>query len=229
MRKKIAAIILCVCLVALISGIGGIFNIKKIEIEFLDKTENQSASEAFAQLGISLQTSILNVNENKIKANIKSKNLDRSIEVVDVERIFPNKIKIKLRGRTPICYVKGAGNIYWIADKDFQTNLSSNSIDELSNNSYIMIKGIELNKDPSFNREEFVTIKDVFKVLNNYWSDHAIKTSIKEINVNDDHILFVPKAGDDVKLSVLVGEDKTKIKDDVVDFYNKYVETYYSA
>lgn len=229
MKKKIAVMLICVLLVSLVSVLGGIFNVRSIQVLFLYKQKQASAADIIADSGLQLRASILNINETSVKAKVSRINNDRSVEVYDIERVFPNKVILKVKAHNPMFYLESENGKTYLADVDFQLNKEIES----NVSSLIPIIGYKLQNDVSFDSKELKTVKYVISIMLEKWNADAIRAVIKEIEIKDQEINFLTMSNDSFKVKIfsskeLIDKETKNINDEVESFYNMYMEKYYS-
>lgn len=196
MRKKYIAFVAGLLLIAIIVVFGNIFLIKSVDVVFVNKPEFADENSIINASEISLNTNIFNLDDKKIKDNISSFYDNNSLAVLDVERVFPNKVVIYVKERKPILIVpyqqEGQGECI-PTDIYFQMN----QIKLMSDIDYdsILIKGVAVQN--TFNTSSFRQINRILTAfLDMNFTEDGLVAFIKEFVVSDENIRIVLRHGD---------------------------------
>lgn len=184
MKNKIIAITLSVILIAAIIAFGEIFRVKNIEVELQSFTGVTSEAEITELSGLNKYSSIFSVEEDVVEERIESAYEGNAIDVVNIERCFPSKVKLYVRERLPIFAVKVAEREGMIVptDRQFQRNaiMSSSDVDF----PLINVEGVEVNK--SFNTENFRFLKSVAdSFIDLGMTEEGLAKFVKTILINE--------------------------------------------
>ena len=237
MKKKIAVLFICILLVALVSVLGGIFNVKSIKVLLIGKQEEVSPADIIADSELQLGESILNINETTIKTKVNRANSDRSIEIYDIERVFPNKIILKVQVRNPLFLIESEKGKKYLADVDFQLNKEDKGESFQKTlipiTDYKLKNNVNFDNKVNFDNEELMPVKYVTLSMLKVWDIDAIRAIFNKIEIKDQEITFFTQSGDSFKVYVFQSKDPTdKEKENIDtkfnDFYNAYIEKYYS-
>lgn len=226
MKKKISVVVIIVVVITLIGILGGVFNVKTIEVQFKNKPDGIAVSDVLAKSGLELRRSILNLNENEVTKKINHAYPDRSIEVVDIERKFPNKIILTVLGRTPICYVKDEDSNVYLADADFQLErkIAKTNVKEGDTKNLIAIEGYELSAQAAnYDNDVLKKVRMIFLSFTRYWSYDAQRAIIKSIKYDGGKYVVESRSGE--KTNIGENYNKSEIDSNIQDFYNRYLMT----
>ncbi len=105
MRKKYVAIIISVVLVIIILVFSNIFLIKTVEVIFDKSPQITNEDEILTLANIKLNSNIFNLNEKEVIDSIANHFTDNTVAVTDIQRSFPNKVKLHIKERMPIMVV----------------------------------------------------------------------------------------------------------------------------
>lgn len=205
MNKKAAlGIAIGMLLIAVVIIFGRVFLVKTVVEKYDFEPIYHKAGDVTAVSGITFDTGILGLNENKITALIEASFEDNSIDVTDIERVFPNKVILKLRERVPILAVKNQSGKICAADIDFQLNktISSAEAERL-----IEVIGISVNS--TFNIEVFRELRESLKgITGNGIPDYALNELLESVTVTENSFEYKMRNG--AKFIVERGEDVGK-------------------
>ena len=113
-RKKLVNILLLLLLIVAVSVAGSyLFRIETVE--FTGNTQ-YAYDELLSNSGISKGTNILMLDKQQIKANLESR-YSYFISVKNIERIFPNKVKITIEERAEYAMVEYEPGVYVTLDQ----------------------------------------------------------------------------------------------------------------
>ena len=120
-KKRLIAMFVSLCIIIVICVLGGaVFVVKDIDIARLEGLENNTQikdSDIIATTKISYGKSIFAISESKVVTNIES--TYPTLKVRSIERVFPNKIIIKVIERVPMIAIRfKGGNEYLILDNN---------------------------------------------------------------------------------------------------------------
>ena len=196
MKKKYIAIIICVIFIALIVLFSNIFLIKTVEVVFEGQPKSATKEEILTASQIELNTNIFNLNEKRVKENICRYVDNNLISVIEIERQFPNKVKLVIKERRPIIIVpyKNSQSGQCIpTDIDFQL-VKERDINQIDFDA-IWIKGVYADK--TFNINHFLQINEILKqFLEIGFTEESLIAFISEIEVKADTIHLYTRFGD---------------------------------
>lgn len=225
MKKKFIVIIISILLLSLIIVFGNIFMIKNIKVIFDKSPVITNENDIIKQSEIELNKNIFNLKENEIKQKIDNIYLDNTVDIVNVERKFPNEVDIYVVERKPILLVKykdDENDFYIATDKDFQLT-TKKTIDEINQN-LIPVTGIYADK--TFNKNEFRQVREIieaFQFLS--FEEEAILSFINEIKFSDGNFEVFLNTGNS-KFELFTNNDKS-IFYQTIECYNKFLKLSY--
>lgn len=178
MKRNPLPILIAVIIVAIIATMGAIMRVKEVSVEIVG--ENVIAEDIINYSRIKEGGSILSLNEIDAINRIESAYSDNSVKVEGIERVFPNKVIIYVKERTPIFAVKRKNtDKYVLTDMDFQMSRNIDANTDLT--SCIVVKGIEV--DVSFDNDNFKILHGVFSALEDSVDD--VETLVSEVQFGD--------------------------------------------
>ena len=141
MNKRLMIVFICLAVLVLIVVCGAIvFTVKHIDVLVAGDNQNIDKAQIVTSSGIKNGISIFTLDEQVITKNIE-KNVPYA-KVVDVERAFPNKIRISVQYRQPLLAITLKNtNKMLIVDDEFKV---LEVVDNLSNHRVLKPNGIEL-------------------------------------------------------------------------------------
>ncbi len=164
MKKKIVIIAISLVIVTALIICGNIFAVDSVEVVFDNKTDITNEYDILKAAEISKSTIIFNIKENSIKSKVSKEYKDNSIVVTNVERVFPNKVKIFVKERVLIyklnVFSQTDDDLYVPTDKDFQRGALIDNIDDYN---LITVKNFVI-KD-TFNLEECYELREFADVF----------------------------------------------------------------
>ncbi|MFW5780202.1 MAG: cell division protein FtsQ/DivIB [Bacillota bacterium] len=227
MKKKYIAFVTGLLLIAIIVVFGNLFLIKSVDVVFINKPEFADEDNIINASEISINTNIFNINDENIKDNINSYYDNNSLAVLDIERVFPNKVVIHVKERKPVLivpYAEEDGDECVPTDINFQMVKKQNKSD--IDYDSIQIKGLAVqNTFNNFSFRQINSIMTAFTDMN--FTDDMLVAFIKEIVVNDDYIRIVLRHGDSV-FDIELVQDKD-IYDSAVEAYHSFLDLDYDS
>lgn len=224
MKKKYIAFGVGLLIIAAIVVFANIFLIKSVDVVFVAKPKFADEDSIIHASKISLNTNIFNLDDKEIEKNIASIYDDNSLQVLNIERVFPNKVRIHVNERKPILivpYMEENGKKCIPTDIDFQM-VKVRDKQEI-NYPAILIKGAFVTD--SFNIGAFRQINKIMKAFKDLkFTEDGMTTFIKEIVVGEDHIRVVLRHGD----CVFELERDEDIYNRTLDAYNKFLSLDYA-
>lgn len=195
MKGKHIALISCILIFALIVTMGRLFLIKSVEVAFARQPVFADESEIISASKLKLNSNIFTVDEKKLKDNVSEYYSDNSVSIVDVERVFPNKVILHAKERLPVLAIANAKGGYIPTDIDFQL---VNTVAELpAGYNFIHVSGISVEND--FNLTEFREIREALSsLIDSGLKEEALPVFIKEIKCESSKISFILRSGDGV-------------------------------
>lgn len=163
-KAKYIGIIAGLCLISLVFAFGQIFAVAKIDV-FYEKTPLfAKTEEVIDSSGISLGANIFSIDEKAASKNIAEFYTDGSVEVVDIERIFPNKVLIYIKERLPVFAIpiKGDAGRYVVTDESFFINIYRKDNEGLED--LIVVSGITV--ENTFNTPNIYKLNEIRKGIN---------------------------------------------------------------
>lgn len=196
MKKRFISIAIGLILVLLVTVIGNICKIRKVEIRFDKTAVKVSSLEIFENSGIEMGESILGLNENLVRRNIMQSYNDNSVIVTNIVRVFPNKVVIYVTENVvPICAISivGEDGLYALADGNFQLARKV-GIEDVDFEELVLIEGVEL-KD-TFNTTAFKQIHQIFRAFDAEGLDfYAQARFFEKITYSTDAIRILTRDG----------------------------------
>lgn len=219
MKNKIIIIAISLIIVTALIVCGNVFAVDRVEVVFDNKTDITSEYDILKAAGISQSTIIFNIKESDIKSKISKQYKDNSIVVTNVERVFPNKVKIYVKERVLIyklsVYSQTGENEYVPTDKDFQRGVMYQNIDNLL---LINVKNFVV-KD-TFNLEECYQLREFAQALIDLGiSEDALPYFVESIEFADSFL--------EVRLrnsSGMLTISRSEIKQEVSLLYSQYLK-----
>lgn len=219
MKNKIIIIAISLIIVTALIVCGNVFAVDRVEVVFDNKTDITSEYDILKAAGISQSTIIFNIKESDIKSKISKQYKDNSIVVTNVERVFPNKVKIYVKERVLIyklsVYSQTGENEYVPTDKDFQRGVMYQNIDDLL---LINVKNFVV-KD-TFNLEECYQLREFAQALIDLGiSEDALPYFVESIEFADSFL--------EVRLrnsSGMLTISRSEIKQEVSLLYSQYLK-----
>lgn len=149
-KKRLIAMFISLCIIILLCVLcGAVFVVRDVEIvklEGLEFNTQISDKDLIATTQISYGKSIFAISESKVVTNIE--NTYPTIKVRGVERIFPNKIVIKLIERVPMIAIKFKGQKDYLILDNNMCAIKKVSVTEADFNEKLknvcIVKGFEL-------------------------------------------------------------------------------------
>lgn len=180
MKKKYIAIIIAVVILVAIFTFGQVFTVKTVDVVFENDTAVATDAQIVNLAGVEHDKNIFSFKEDDVIELINEK-YNNALKV-SIERIFPNKVIIKIKERIPmfVLEVNNANYSGFIAtDKDFQR---TDKIDTESMDNLILIRGYTVKS--SFDTEQCRNIR----ILANTLIDAGMK--YEAVSVFIDQIYF---------------------------------------
>lgn len=143
-KKRIITMFASLCIIILLCVLGGaVFVIRDIDVVFSgNKPEGIDDAELIRKANIEYGKSIFSISESKVVTNIETNYPD--IKVRGIERVFPNKIILKLAERVPVAAIKFADKQeYLILDSNMCAMEKVGAASEKLNG-LCMVRGFEL-------------------------------------------------------------------------------------
>lgn len=122
MKSKYIAITIGILIVIMIVVFGNIFLIRSVDVVFTHSPEGTDEASIVSASGIALGSNIFSVDEKEAAKHISAHYPDNTLAVLDIERVFPNKVIIRVKERIPLLVVPygDAGAECVPTDIDFQ-------------------------------------------------------------------------------------------------------------
>ncbi|MFI3229225.1 MAG: FtsQ-type POTRA domain-containing protein [Bacillota bacterium] len=202
MKNRVIAGIISLLVIICIVVLAQTFMVKTVTESYSVDPINTEVGEVIAAADLDYSVMIWSINEDEIAERIESYFVDNSIDVVSIERVFPNTVIIHVTERVPICVVSYAPDSSQVAlaDYDFQLNMlvDATSIDT---SDYILITGVEVTS--TFNSAEFIAIRNVLESVVSAGTDSTnLPQIIASIHYTDSEITITYR-DDSVQIVVL--------------------------
>ncbi len=222
MKSKLISVILGVLVIIGIAIFGNMCRIKYVDVVFSEGTPVAKADEIYSVLGIETGTSVLSVNEIDFKTRILKAYPDRSVEIVDVVRSFPDKMTVYIDYNPAVLAVaRSDGSGYVLTDTEFQSYLHTSESD-LDKNSLIIVKG--LNVSNTFNSDPFREMYEMFGSLTAAGASSAnLPSMFSSLTVEKDAYVFACRENNAFTLTIPRSERLYAAK-----YFDEYVEAYLS-
>lgn len=192
MKGKHIAVIASILIFALIITMGRLFLVRSVEISFDRQPVYVNEADIVSASNIKFSSNIFSINESEIKKNVSNFYGDNSVSVIDVERVFPNKVIIYAKERFPILFVKTVDGRYIPTDIDFQLNKVA--AEDFDGQALIAVSGIEV--DLGFNATEF---REIRKMLCSFLAcglkAEGLAVFFEEIKVSSESYTFLLREG----------------------------------
>lgn len=213
MKRNPLPILIAVIIVSVIATMGAIMRVSEVSVDI--NGQNIVAEEIINVSQIKRGGSILSLNELDAINRIESAYADNSVKVEGIERVFPNKVIIYIKERTPIFAVKRENtDKYILTDIDFQMSRNSDANTDLAN--YIVIKGITVNV--SFDTQSFKILNEIFNNLQDKVGD--LKSLVSEVQFGD---VISIKTRDDFTMNI--DKNASDFEQEVSREYTKYINS----
>lgn len=195
MKKSVAAIAAAVLIVIAVIVCGRVFTVQSVEERFDVRPAGILPGELTRLSGIEFNSGILTIDENEVIKKVEGAYADRSVDVVSVERVFPNKVIIHAEERVPLAAVSRVSGGYALCDKDFQLQ---KFVDELPDK---MISLTGMQAESTFNTPVFSAFRDILYAFHEAgYPFYALPGLIDEINFND--YLFTVRLSSGISFSL---------------------------
>lgn len=182
MNKRLMAVFICLAVLVLIVVCGAIvFTVKHIDVLVAGDNVNINKAEIVASSGIKKGISIFTLDEQEITQNIEK--VVPYAKVNDIERVFPNKVRISIEYRQAILAVSVKNSdSYLILDEDMKILAVTN---DLKNFKVIKVLALSLEIEDLENIcGNFINVK-----TERVSSLHNAVTGLKEVSINGDRFL----------------------------------------
>lgn len=201
MKSKLIPVVIGAVIIIAIAVFGNICRIKDVDIVFSEDTPTATAEEIYSVLGIETGTSILSVNETDFRTRIQNAYPDRTVELVDVVRSFPDKMTIYIDYNPAVLAVRLSGNNgYVLTDTEFQSTVRVAETG-LDKNKTIVVKGVAVTN--TFNSDAFRELYELLSALKSAGADYEkLVAMFSEIKVGTDRYSFTARGVSDMTFSV---------------------------
>ena len=98
-RFKYIGVIIGICLISFIFAFGQIFAVTKIEVYYAKTPIQAKTNEIIDASGLKLKTNIFSIDESVLINNVNRNYTDKSVSLIDVERVFPNRVIFHVKER----------------------------------------------------------------------------------------------------------------------------------
>lgn len=198
MRNKKLIIIFSVLLsVALLTVVGSVlFSVQHVRAYCANVNPSEKSvyqDEVLSSHGIKKGTSIFFVNENKVKENIESK-LGNHVRVLNIERVFPNRIYINYVEVKPYLMVR-IGTTTYYSSKDLRV---MDGYDEGTSAIKLKFAGSVKNEDGVLefsDKSVASTVSEIFAGFEELGYDGYVIALIEEIDLSDKYIVLNTREG----------------------------------
>ncbi len=205
MKNKYIAITIAILIVIMIAIFGNIFLIRSIDVVFTRPPKNTDEAAVVAASKIALSSNIFAMDEDKSTRNITSYFPNNTVAVLGIERVFPNKVIIRVKERVPLLLVPYGddGEECVPTDIDFQMTQKV-SIADIDFDA-ITISGTSVQQ--TFNTSSFRQIRDTLSAFSSLgFNEEAMIAFIKKISLSAEHLRIELRHGDTVFELSLVSE-----------------------
>lgn len=194
MKKRIFAALAGVLIITLVTAFGVVFSVDEI-VEVYDGDASATGIKSGDIAGIaeiSIGDNILSINETEAKDKVSEYFSDNSIDIYDIERVFPNKVIIKIKHRLPIAAVTVESGGYALADIDFQLNKIE---EEADFSKLVFIEGVTVKN--TFNIPELKRVREgLIAAKSAGFSNEALASFIEKVNLTPEgKIVFTLRSG----------------------------------
>ncbi len=142
MNKRLIIAFICLVVIAIpIIVISAVFTVGSIDVIAIGDGFEYDEEAIIENTGIKLGSSIFTVSEKKAIDNVESK--DPTIKVVNIERIFPNKVVLNIVKRIPIVAIK-TKDAYALIDREMRV---VEITDTLAGRDLVIYEGYTLDKE----------------------------------------------------------------------------------
>lgn len=192
MKKKYIAISLCLVIIVGIVALGRIFLVNSIEVVFDRQPVSVTDSEIISASELPLGINIFSIDEKQVIDNVQSYYGDNSVSIKNVERIFPNKVRLYAEERVALLDIPTADGRYIPTDMDFRLNTIKTEPAE----GLIKVSGVEITD--SFALTELYDIRTILHALSDGegLTVEGINKFINEIKVTDEGYVLLLNSGD---------------------------------
>jgi hypothetical protein len=193
MKKRVAAALAGIMIITGIIAFGIVFSVDEVT-EVYEKGAAYSglASGDIAQIsGIHLGDNIFGIDENAAAKKVAARFPDHSVVVQDIERVFPDKVIIRIKQRIPIVAVAMASGGYALADIDFQLDKRA---DEVDFSLYIAAPDVVI--DNSFHTESCIRLRAALLAVKACgFCDEAIAAFVQSIRFSGEYDIYTLRTG----------------------------------
>ncbi|MDD4316172.1 MAG: FtsQ-type POTRA domain-containing protein, partial [Clostridia bacterium] len=159
MKNKYITITVGILIVIAIVVFGNVFLIKSIDVVFERKPLNVNEANIVEASKIAIGSNIFSLDEKSAAAGIADFYPNNTVYVQSIERVFPNKVIIYVKERTPVLSVAydDGGEECIPTDIDFQMTRKA-LIADIDFDKIIIVSGVSVLN--TFNTSEFLRLKE---------------------------------------------------------------------
>lgn len=199
MKKRVAAALAGIMIIASIAAFGIVFSVDEVT-EVYDKGAAFSGlnSGDIAEVAdIHLGDNIFGIDETAAAKKVAAHFPDHSVVVQDIERVFPDKVIIKIKQRVPVVALALKNDGYALADIDFQLDRRADEVDFS-----LLIAAPDIVVDNTFNTEDCRTLrKALLAVKDCGLSEEGIAALVKSIRFECGSIIYTLRTGGIITVS----------------------------
>ena len=220
---KYIGMIIGVFLICFIFAFGQIFAVVKIDVYYQKTPINVKTDEVIEASGIKLKTNIFSINEKAITNNVNRYYSDNTVSIIDVERVFPNKIILHIKERIPVFAILYNSNDYdYVLTDDNFVSSTFVSIDSVDFSKVIKVNGVQV--ENTFNTPNIIKMNEIRKGFSHSGiNEEALSAFIKEITLEGDTATIFLRDYDESKMIIDISNNEL-IVDYTINVYNFFVD-----
>ena len=210
-NAKYIGIIAGFCLIGLIFAFGQIFSVAKIDVYYEKAPQTAKTEEIIQASGISIGNNIFTIDEKAASQGVEAFYSDNSVAVLNIERIFPNKVLLHVKERIPVFAipVKDEAEKWVITDQNFVRSQIVLSRDSLFN-TLIMVQGCQVSN--TFNTPDIIKLNEIRIGFNELGiAEEALNAFIKSIVFEEGNAAIVLRNYEEAQLVIDISSNENII------------------
>ncbi len=220
-NAKYIGIIAGICLIGIVFAFGQIFSIAKIDVYYEKAPLTAKTNEIVQASGINLGANIFTVDEKAAAKRVEAFYIDNSVAVLDIERVFPNKVILYVKERSPVFAIPLKNQIEKVVITD--QNFVRSQIFDTNNatlDTLINVEGCAISN--TFNTPEIIKLNEIRKGFNSLGiADEALTAFIESI-VFEENVVIILRNYNGTKLNIDISSD-AKISNNLILKYNQFL------
>jgi len=199
MKKRVAAALAGILIIASIVAFGIVFSVDEVtEVYEKGAAFSGLASGEISQLaGVCLGDNIFGIDETAAAKKVAERFPDNSVVIQDIERVFPDKIIITIKQRVPVVAIALESGGYALADIDFQLDKRAEEVDFS-----LLIAVPDLMIKNTFNTEGCRRLREAMLAVKNCgYNDEAMVSLVESIHFAGEDVVFTLRTGGTITAS----------------------------